>query len=191
MEMINMKFYWLTQANIKSPMSFSTSARLEDDVVTELARGERQDWPDFYHKDGKNEVDLYRTNVFGLSVVSKGFVDAMMGADLEGFLFTSLRVLTSDRSTPLSGPLFGLSILGRSGPIRDELSQIGKRRNRHDVEYSVRIGRNFDEHTWDGSDLFFPEDTMMPVLSERAFDALEKLRSLNLIDIASLETVIA
>jgi hypothetical protein len=144
----------------------------------------------FHHDEGTKLKDFVGTTCL-LNIVSDRFVDAL--APFSGW--TTYEVEIYDKTGDLVPGYHGLAITGRSGPIDDDLSPVmvlpppvpeGK-------AMPHRIGIRFWPDTWDGSDVFAPEESTWMLVTQPVRDALAaaKLTNVELKRITEIEMLVS
>lgn len=144
---------------LKDPLgSRAFRGRVVSDVETyALTRGESRprDPVVVKHDQGGTLYDvIWTTNVAPL-IVSTRVVELLETNKVSGWGSYDVELIA--KSGERVDGYVGLSINGRCGPIRDELSPVvdaiypGRRTQRH-------LGWYFDTKSWDGSDMFVPSD---------------------------------
>ena len=108
--------------------------------------------------------DLFHGGWPDLYLASNAMLAAVREAELTGWSTWPARVLDTGGSSV--GDHTGLAITGRCGPIDPALS-----RPTPGNEFTM-TGKHFAPGTWDGSDLFFPDDGGGLFCTARARDAL-------------------
>lgn len=115
---------------------------------------------------GKNFYDIVRLkDPFNFSV-SKKILEDLIKYQLNGWSYYDLIIENCNES------YYGFQVLGRSGKlVRPYNSQFV-------------IGCEFDHKSWDGSDFFSPEGTLLVFCTERAKDILfrSNIRNISIVD---------
>jgi hypothetical protein len=112
--------------------------------------------------EGKKFYDiLWLQDVFNFSV-SDRIHTALTEAGITGWRSYPLLIEGRDEK------YWGIQVSGRAGPPF------------RPAESGFVIGLNFDHSTWDGSDMFILDSTMITLFSERLRDLLIKLKASNL-----------
>lgn len=140
-------------------------------------------------QSGSRMCDFMGDTSLKVKVVSDGFVAALRRAGLSGW--STYSVAARSRRGELLAGLHGLAVVGRSGLLDRSHSRVrpvppASPTGRFTfAEVGLRVVRE----TWDGSDLFIPDDTYMICVSDRAAVALGHacLSNLRLLSLADYE----
>lgn len=149
---------------------------LTDEDPSELVRGVRQ--PEkpvaLRRMSGSIESDLMGTDWATLLLMSHRLVDVLRAVSATGW-----SLFPVDLRAPGHGPVdgyHGLSVTGRTGPIKRELGRpvllppAAPGGNR----VAGTLGWCFEPETWDGSDVFTPEGSEAFCVSTPVADALRR-----------------
>lgn len=122
---------------------------------------------------GKPKDILATTSVFPF-IVSQRFISVLIEHQVTGWTTFPVTVYSKDNQW-LPG-YEGFAVTGRSGPIDDTKCRIEYRTSQYNPEYHYKtgIGLYFDLDTWDGSDIFNPQDTAIVIVVERVKALLER-----------------
>lgn len=142
----------------------------------------------FQHKYGTKLHDILDTGVAGLYLISNKLKEVLENNDLSGWKTFSIKILDK-KENELDG-YYGLSIIGRCGPIDYKKSDIIEKQlapNGPKVKYYKGLHPGLDQ--WDGSDLFLPESYFGVILSPKAAEVLKKskLTNINLEELTAIE----
>lgn len=142
-----------------------------------LARGEQVPTEPiaFARAEGRRLLDLVGTTDAVLDLVSPSFVEALERHGFTGWATFPVR-LDLGRKTEAASGYVGLSVTGRCGPIDDALSErvtIPPPVPRGEALPGLK-GLYFARGTWDGSDVFTPEDRAAIFVTPEVKEALEE-----------------
>ena len=130
------------------------------------------------YAEGSRARDMIDTTD-GNTLVSERLVAALRACGATGWSTYPVRV-TGRNGRPLKG-YEGLVVAGRCGPLDER--NLPRRWAPPPVpggkEAYVWVGFRFDETTWDRTDVFRPEGTMLTFVTERVADSLRRARLLN------------
>jgi len=127
--------------------------------------------------EGWRLVDYMGTTAVLPDVLSQRVVDVLSASGATGW--TTYPIILHDKDGALIEGYCALAVTGRCGPLQDERSHIEMRLCPSGKTLSFAVGRYFDEATWDGSDVFTPEDTAFVFVTERVKRAMEKAKLTN------------
>ena len=132
-----------------------------------VARGE-QEWPSTARMTvgkGKLTADVIATAFASLILISTRLANAMSAAAFTGWRSAPVR-FDRDEVEPFKYQV--LSVSGRCGAIKHELSSRGRRPSRMPGKMlDVAIGTCFDLESWDTSDLFMPMNSGETFITDR------------------------
>jgi hypothetical protein len=165
------RFYALGEAFVRGAIRVHALGDIPDPFMLTRGDVEPRDPLRFHHDAGTSLKDYVGTTDAVLHLVSDRVVEALAG-------FTGWRTypveIYSERGDLVPG-YHGLAATGRCGPIDDELSPVMVVPAPVPEGESLphRIGLRFWPETWDGSDVFAPQDgSAWTLMTERARDAL-------------------
>ena len=156
-----------------SPFSAVPEPDLTFEQQEALVRGAwRPEEPLVFRRNSSRRTpdDLFHGGWADVYLASARVLDALRGAGATGWTTYEVRLVDED-GTPL-GDHAGLAVTGRCGPIDPALS-VPTPGN----EYTM-TGKLFAEGTWDGSDVFFPDEGGGLFVTERARTALARIPGL-------------
>jgi hypothetical protein len=145
----------------------------------------------FHHDEGSRVKDHIGTTWALLHLVSDRFIRA-----LDGFSgWRTYPVEVYDTGGDLIAGYQGLAVSGRCGPIDDELSPVMVLPPPvpQGAAMPHRIGIRFWPETWDGSDVFMPENTGWVLVTQEVRDALTaaKITGIELDRITEIELLLS
>jgi hypothetical protein len=184
------RFYVLDEAFRRGALRVHALRDIPDPLA--LTRGEVAAQPvRFHHDAGTRAYDLVGTTWGGILLVSDRVISA-----LEEHHFTGWRAYTvalfDSRGAAIDG-YSGLAVTGRCGPVEDGLSPLMPvpPRGPGGSVVMARIGLRFVPDTWDGSDLFVPDETGLVFVTQAVRDALcaIKVTNMNFTRITEVEMV--
>lgn len=129
---------------------------------------------EFKWLSGSNECDLISCGSAFTYLISDKFLDVLRNYNFSGWDIFPVKVF--DKNKNILRGYNGLSIIGRSGEINNNLS-IKKRiesKSSNQKGYESYFGKFFDLNSWDGSDFFIPNGTFLIYVTENVRKALEK-----------------
>lgn len=140
----------------------------------------------FIESGGRDWVDIICPSV-GFHVVSERFITALEENKFTGWKACDVVIFDKNKQ-PIKEKYYGLSVIGKSGPIDYTKSKVEERiykaTGKH---YKCYIGQYFDLNSWDKSDFFLTENNLRTVVTEKVFEVLNKCKYKNLV-LKSLET---
>jgi hypothetical protein len=128
--------------------------------------------------EGSRLMDYTGTTATLPEVVSQRFVDVLRENGVTGW--STFPIELHGKSGELIEGYHGLAVTGRCGPLQLDrsLSMIRPAKSgRGTVE--VKVGLFFDASTWDGNDMFVPEDTAFVFVVGKVKRLLEKAKISN------------
>lgn len=154
-------------------------AEMDDEVLREYHRGQRRpvkplrlEWA-----EGAHLMDLTGTTAVLPEVVSQRFVDVLRDNGVTGW--STFPIELHGKGGDLIEGYFGLAVTGRCGVLQLDRSRVETRIGASGKPYKVKIGLFFDASTWDGSDMFVPEDTAHVFVVGKVKRLLEKAKISN------------
>lgn len=122
---------------------------------------------EFIYLCGSKAFDLISCGFSHIYLISEKVVNLLVKENVTGW--DSYEVKAYDKEGYLLEGYRGLSITGKCGPIKNELSkkELMPPRVPWANSYSAYIGLYFDPETWDGSDVFSPGETHHIFTSEK------------------------
>lgn len=155
---------------------------LDVDDVLALARGQKQITSPLrlaWHS-GSRRGDWVDATFAALNLVSDAMIELFEENGFSGWSTYPVEITGRD-GEPIEG-YRGLAITGRCGPIDNSRStEVTKMPiSAQGRPYRARIGLFFDESTWDGSDLFMPDESAATVVTEPVKEAIDRAKLKNL-----------
>jgi hypothetical protein len=145
----------------------------------------------FAHDEGSRIKDHIGTTKALLHLVSDRFISALDG--FSGWRTYPVEVYDADGELIVG--YHGLAVTGRSGPIDDELSPVMVLPPPvpRGAAMPHRIGIRFWPETWDGSDVFMPEERGWVLVTQAVRDALSdaKITGIELHRITEIELLLS
>ena len=120
-----------------------------------------------------------------LKLISNKVVSLLMDNQISGWSTYPVRIVGKSGNA-IEG-YSGLSIIGRCGKIFDDRAEIIEKRNENNDVYKVRKGLVFETSSWDGSDMFSPDDTIIAIISDRARQVLSNCTNVHFKNIKDSE----
>lgn len=155
-----------------------------------IARGEAELPEDvtFAGRKAGFRGDIIATGFASLYLISSRLAEGLKVEGMSGWRSAPVRF---EGGSPVDGAFHTLSVVGRCGPIRHELSEVSEHRDGRNVRRYWR-GAYFDPETWDGSDMFTPIDrgTLFVVSKVREFLRRHDLHGIRLVPLDSVEEFI-
>jgi hypothetical protein len=168
-------FYWLSDQDPRGAIYLQTlTDNTQFDYVDLLKNGHLVTDPiPFSLKKGSRWYDLVFAGWPSLFLVSARFRDALK--EMKGFQFYPTLIIDSTKKET-NDSFVGLAARGRSGPINhdwytEKVITAGF--------LPVRKGLYFDLDSWDGSDLFIPENAAFLFVTERVKRIIEQQKLTN------------
>jgi len=134
-------------------------AEMEDEILREHHRGQRRpvrplrlEWA-----EGSCLMDFTGTTAVLPNVVSQRLVDVLRENGVTGW--STFPIELYGKNGELIEGYHGLAVTGRCGALQLGRSRVETRIGASGKPYKIKIGLFFDESTWDGSEMFVPEDT--------------------------------
>lgn len=132
------------------------------------------------HHMGGRPRDLVGTGYGTVDLLSDRVISILRDSGFTGWKTFPVEVY-GKRGERIEG-YHGFSVTGRCGPI--DWSKGKKVRKPPPVPwgegYDAWVGMYFDPATWDGSDIFVPEETAYTIMVERVVTALKKAKVTNM-----------
>jgi len=126
----------------------------------------------FNYDEGDIACDLIGTTYSGLYLISNRFLSVLRSHAFTGW--ASFPVVVHGRGTERLEGYHGFAVTGRCGRVH------GSRRLWSEQPPKTKVGLYFDPATWDGNDIFMPQDTMHIIVDERVKRAIEEARLTNM-----------
>jgi hypothetical protein len=158
------------------------------DLLREYHRAQRQPLKPLQLSwaEGSRLVDYTGTAAVLPDVISQRFADVLNASGATGW--STYPVELHGKSAELIEGYYGLAVTGRCGPLLGERSRLEMRVGPSGKSITYKVGFYFDEATWDGSDVFTPNDTAFVFVSDKVKRALEKAKITN-VAFTSLDSV--
>lgn len=135
--------------------------------------------------EGRKLCDLMGTT-HSLILISSRLQKTLSSEGITGW--ATCPAVLKDRQGELISDYAVLATTGRCGPLINKRSPKVTRNNYAETDLvDVYLGYYFDEDSWDGSDIFRPDDTRMTIISQRAKDAIESINATNILMNSILE----
>jgi hypothetical protein len=168
------------------PGALRVSARVDSDIdkAAEMVRAlyfseYKPEAPiELCWSQGRKRFDLIGATFTEVVLLSQRTTDLLLSSNVTGWSTYPVRIFDKDGSV-VDG-YSGLSVLGRCGPQQPERTQHETRLGRLGAPYPVRKGFYFDEHSWDGSDIFCPAGSTFKLVTRRVKDLLESAKITNI-----------
>ena|SRR6266849_4652947 len=143
---------------------------------------------EFVRGSGECRADIIGTGFASLYLISTRLVEGLNAERISGWRATPVRF--EDGTAP-DGAFHALSVTGRCGPIRYELSEVVEKQRGGNLTRWWK-GAYFDSETWDGSDIFTPVDVGTVFLTSRVRELLYlyDLDGVRLIPLSAVERMI-
>lgn len=180
--MINNDFYIfgskLSSDTVQVHMSTVMNQKngITDGFDIQLLKGEFDNWHFpiiFKLAHGKNLKDILDTGTASLCLISEKVKNIFEANNLTGWKTFEVKIF--DKEDKIIHGYFGLSIVGRSGRIKFDKSNIIKKQLVQNGSFANYYkGFYFDIQNWDGSDFFLAENYFGTLISSRAAEILNK-----------------
>lgn len=164
-----MKFFQIAASTKKSPVSLGSMIPYDDQ---QLAKGAFKLPEPFIVKavKGTKYYDLLGLSDPFNMVISERFLQVILAHELTGWGTYPLEIENSKEV------YHGFVIKGRSGPLE------------RPPRPGFVTGMRFSISSWDGSDFFYPDGTLQPIVSQKAAEVLTKAKLTNIV-LVDTETV--
>lgn len=186
-----MQFYQLRVEKTRGIMTF----RFGDDgykIINNVLLGNLDNVKlpvELYYEKGQKWEDVLNDCSISILIVSKKFIDLLIENGITGW--KSYPVLLRGKKNIVydEHQYYGLSITGRSGDTYVKKSTLFEKKDEeYKDKYGYFKGDFFDEETWDGSDIFIPENTSKLFISEKFYQLLKK-QNYKVLELTPLEEV--
>lgn len=161
-----------------TPVFSSNTNYTDAELVESLVSGENavNKFPiTFKQQSGSKLFDLLDTGWVGLFLVSQRIAEIIEMNQLTGYRLFEIELYTK-KEDKVSG-YFGLSIVGRSGPLKYNVNSIIEKRTVPNGPTSkFYVGQYIDANTWDGSDFFLSEGNKGIKCSQNVVEKLSKVK---------------
>jgi hypothetical protein len=139
--------------------------------------------------EGSRLVDLTGTTAGLPNVVSQRFVDALRCHTVTGW--STYPIELHDKDDKIIDGYYGLIVTGRSGPIQNERARPTLVRTPAGHMAKSWFGYYVDEASWDGSEIFVPQNTSFTFVVGRVKRLLEaaKLTNIALTSVTEIERI--
>ena len=140
--------------------------------------------------EGARLVDFTGTTAGLPLLVSQRFVDTLRSQKITGWSTHSIEL--HGKHNEVIGGYYGLVVTGRCGPIQDERARPALVRAPAGHMAKSWFGYYVDESSWDGSEIFVPENTSFTFVVGRVKRLLEaaKLTNITLTPVTEIERIV-
>jgi hypothetical protein len=157
----------------------------ETEDLVRVLRGERPAPSfEFFRESGKELQGVVWTTYAFYFLLEEGVIAAFHDAGLSGWTSYAVRL----ENEP-DAKYHGLAVQGRCGPINRTNAEIEMRQFPGGL-YPVRRGLSFEPSSWDGSDVFMPDDdSAWVLLSIKGAHAIRDahVRNIDVVPVADIE----
>jgi hypothetical protein len=151
---------------------------IDGDQLEEYFTGaERPSTPlEFVQYSGRFLADVIPTHSLLGPLVSDKFIDVLQHKKCTGWDCYPVTILS--KKNELIRNYYGIQVLGRAGPIRDELSEYRYCEYMKSTEGGGMplVGLFFDPETWNETDIFKPENSVSIFITHNVKEALENAK---------------